>query len=93
MQSISRAVPAALVELMRVAPMSPGKVEFAWNTVVGPALRRVTTVRLDGTQLVVEAVSAQWGREVTRGVPMILPRLQNFLGRDTVTSIKVRHRS
>jgi hypothetical protein len=92
MQPISRSVPGALADLMRAAPLSSGKVEFAWSTVVGPALRRVTSVRLEGTQLIVDADSPQWGREIARGVPLILPRLQTFLGRETVTRIAVRHR-
>jgi predicted nucleic acid-binding Zn ribbon protein len=89
---ISHAMPGALAELLRGAPLSAGKVEFAWRTAVGPALQRTTAVRLEGTCLLVDATSAQWAREITRSSHMILPRLQLMLGNDVVTSITVRKR-
>ena len=76
--------------LLRGAPMSPGKVSFAWRAVVGGALERVTTVRLEGHTLIVDATSAQWAREVSRSAHLILPRVQTLLGADAVTSIQVR---
>jgi predicted nucleic acid-binding Zn ribbon protein len=90
MHSLAHLVPAALMELLRMAPLSDGKVAFAWRAVVGPALERATVVKLDGHVLIVETSSAQWSREVSRSSPMILARLQTFLGKDTVTSISVR---
>ena len=84
------ALPGAVAELLRGAPLSPGKVGFAWRTAVGPALERVTAVRLDGRTLLVETTSAQWTREVRRSTPVILPRLQTLLGRDAVEAIVVR---
>ncbi len=82
-------IPAALAALLRTTPLSDGKVEFAWRTVVGPAIERATRVKLDRGVLIVETTSAQWAREVRRSSAMILRRLQNFLGTDTVTSISV----
>lgn len=90
MQSITKAVPGAIVELLRGAPLSPGKVQFAWRAAVGPAFERVTAVRLEGQTLLVDAVSAQWAREVNRSSPMILARVQVLLGATTVTAIHVR---
>ena len=90
MRPIIHAVPGALVELLRGTPLSPGKVGFAWRAAVGPAVDRVTSVRLDGRVLVVEASGSQWAREVTRSADLILTRLQTFLGKDIVTSIIVR---
>ncbi|PYR26085.1 MAG: hypothetical protein DMF92_19205 [Acidobacteria bacterium] len=87
---IHHAVPGALVELLRGTPLSPGKVGFAWRAAVGPAVERVTSVKLAGRVLVVEASSPQWAREVTRSADVILTRLQTLLGKDTVTSITVR---
>ena len=75
---------------MRTAPLSDGKVAFAWRAVVGPALERATAVKFEGHVLIVETTSAQWSREVRRASPIILARLQRFLGEDTVTSITVR---
>src|SRR5580704_2279734 len=90
MHSLAHLVPAALMELLRTAPLSDGKVAFAWRAVVGPAIERATAVKLDGQVLIVETSSAQWSREVRRSSPMILARLQKFLGGDIVTSISVR---
>ena len=85
-------VPGALAELLSATPLSPGKVEFTWKLAVGPALQRATSVRLEGTRLLVDAAGAHWAREVTRGAPLILPRLQSLLGKETVSSIEVRSR-
>jgi len=56
---------------------------------VGPALDRVTSVRLDDHVLRVEAASPQWGRELARSSPMILEGMQSFLGRELVDTIVV----
>jgi hypothetical protein len=90
MRSITHAIPGALMELLRGAPLSDGKVTFAWNAAVGPALERVTAVKLEHGILVVEAASAQWGREIQRSSGVILSRLQSLLGKDTVKKLEVR---
>jgi len=90
MQPLNRAVPGALAELFRSAPLSPGKVECAWKAAVGPALQRATAVRLEGGRLLVDAVSTEWAHEVSRSSYMILPRLQLLLGKDAVHRIEVR---
>lgn len=71
--------------------MTQGKVDFAWSAVVGPALQRVTAVRLESGILIVDAASAQWAREVRRSAQMILKRLQDLLGTDAVREMSVRH--
>ena len=90
MRPITHAVPGALVELLRGAPLSAGKVSFAWRAAVGTVIERVTWARLDGRTLIVDAASAQWAREVSRSAGVILTRLQTLLGAETVTSISVR---
>jgi predicted nucleic acid-binding Zn ribbon protein len=90
MRRIIHAIPGALMELLRGAPLSDGKVTFAWNAAVGPALERVTTVKLERGVLIIDAASAQWSREIQRSSPVILARLQSLLGKDTVSSIIVR---
>jgi len=90
MQSITHALPGALTELLRGAPLSPGKVSFAWTAAVGAAVGRVTSVRLERDVLIVEAASAQWSREVKRSASVILPRLQTLLGKETVRKLEVR---
>jgi predicted nucleic acid-binding Zn ribbon protein len=79
------------MELLRGAPLSDGKVTFAWNAAVGPALERVTTVKLERTVLIVDAASAQWSRELERLRDVILARLQALLGKDAVSRLEIRH--
>jgi hypothetical protein len=90
MKSIAAAVPGAIADMLRSTPMSPGKVEFAWNAAVGGALQRATAVHLQDGELMVDAVSSQWAREVSRSRPMILKRLQMLLGEKAVKRITVR---
>jgi hypothetical protein len=73
-------------------PLSRGKVEFAWKAAVGPAVQRVTAVRLEGTELIVEAASADWAREVRRATPVIIGRLKTLLGPGVVSQLSVRTR-
>jgi predicted nucleic acid-binding Zn ribbon protein len=87
---LHHAVPGALLELLSATPLSDGKVAFAWRAAVGPALGRVTAVKLEGRVLIVEAASPQWAHEIQRSSGVILPRLQSLLGRDTVSSITTR---
>ena len=63
---------------------------FAWSTAVGPALERVTAVKLVQRVLIVETASPQWSREIMRSSPLILRRLQNLLGAEVIEKIEVR---
>ena len=90
MRPLSQAVPGALVELLRTTPLSDGKVTFAWGAAVGPALERVTAVKLERGVLFVETASAQWSHEILRSSPTILNRLRGFLGPDVVDRIETR---
>ena len=90
MRPLTHALPGALKELLRGTPLSDGKVTFAWNAAVGPAIERVTAVKLERKVLLVETASAQWSREVMRSSPVILKRLQSLLGADTVERIEIR---
>lgn len=90
---LTSALPGALAELLRGAPLSAGKVSFAWRAAVGPAVERETSVRLEGGTLLVDAASAQWAREVRRSSSIILNRLKTLLGNDAVSEIRVRERT
>ena len=90
MRPIAHVVPAALVELLRTAPLSEGKVGFAWRTVVGPAIERATAVKLEGDVLVVEPASAPWASAIRRSSATIIRRLESLLGVDVVKSISLR---
>src|SRR5262245_21093557 len=89
---ISQAVPGALIDLLQTTPLSNGKVEFAWKAAVGPAMERATYVKLEGTELLVDAATVQWGREIARSSRVILSRLQGLLGEEAVTKITVRRK-
>ena len=89
MRPLTHAMPGALIELLRGSPLSDGKVTFAWTAAVGPAIERVTHVKLERRILLVETASAQWSREVMRSSPMILKRLQSLLGAETIDRIEV----
>lgn len=90
MQPLAQFVPRALAELVRPAPLSPGKVEFAWRTSVGPGMARASEVRLEGDTLLVEAQTAQWAAAIMRATPVILPRVQALLGAEQVRHIRLR---
>jgi hypothetical protein len=90
MNPLGSVVPGAIIALLRDTPLSAGKVTFAWSAAVGPALQRATSVQLDAGVLFVDAASPEWAREVTRSTYMILRRLQQLLGEQTVTQIVVR---
>ncbi len=90
MQPLAQAMPHALAALLRGSPVSAGKVECAWKVAVGPAMERVTRVRLEGTLLLVESRSPYWGDEVTRAAHVILARMQTLLGEGVVREIFVR---
>ena len=85
-----RIIPAVLSEVVRKAPLCPEKVEFAWRAAVGPAVERVTSVRLDDKGVLhVTAADAHWAREVKRSTKLILARLANLLGDDVVKKLRV----
>lgn len=79
-----------LAEVLRDSPNSPGKVDFAWKAAVGAAVGRVTSVRLEGTMLIVEGATPAWTREMNRSSYIILTRMQTLLGREAVTEIIIR---
>jgi hypothetical protein len=90
MRPLHDGLPGALVELLRGSPLSDGKVTFAWKAAVGPAIERVTNVKLERKVLLVETASAQWSQEVMRSSPVIVKRLQALLGADAIERIEVR---
>jgi hypothetical protein len=90
MRPLQHAVPGAIAEILRAAPLSDGKVGFAWRAAVGPALERVTAVKLEGRVLLVDTAGVLWSREIERSSPMILTRLQALLGAGAVDKIEVR---
>ena len=65
MRPLSHAVPGALAEIAaRRAAVATARSRFAWRAAVGPALERVTAVKLEERVLLVETAGAQWSREI-----------------------------
>jgi predicted nucleic acid-binding Zn ribbon protein len=60
--------------------MSAGKITFAWQLAVGPALARATSVTYRDGVLSVRSGDARWIREVERSRGILLERLQSLLG-------------
>jgi hypothetical protein len=85
MEPVQSLMSSAVARLVRPAPLSGEKVAFAWRAAVGPAVSRVTRVRLAASG-VFEAVvdDDRFGDELARSIPIVLNRLQELLGPDTV---------
>jgi hypothetical protein len=82
-------IPRVLAQIIRPAPLCQEKVEFAWRAAVGPAVARVSTVRLtDGGVLIVTVANEHWRREVERSIGLIRSRLEALLGRDVFTRVE-----
>jgi Dna[CI] antecedent, DciA len=92
MLPLNQAMPGAIGALLRAAPLSPGKVTFAWRTAVGAGIDRVTAVHLEQPVLIVDAEGPQWSREIKRSSTIILARLEALLGPGIVERIEVRVR-
>jgi hypothetical protein len=87
MRPIQNVAGSVLADLIRRQPSSPERTAFAWQIAVGPALGRVTTVRLDDGVLHVSAADPRWLKEIDRARVAILQRLQPLLGPATVRTI------
>lgn len=81
-------MPAALADLLRRAPMSDDKLQFAWRQAVGPAVERVSSIRLDGRVLHVRVDDQRWRKEIQRSEELIRGRLATLLG-DAVRKLVV----
>jgi len=91
MDTIQSVVPRALVELLRIGPLSQGKLELAWRVAVGDALSRVSAVRLQSDGSVeVQPADQRWHKELQRSASMILTRLNALLGPQAVTRLVVK---
>lgn len=73
-------VAETVAALLARQPWTPGKIAFAWQLAVGPALARVTIVEYDGGVVRVASRDRRWMREIERSRAMILDRLRSLLG-------------
>lgn len=85
----SAVLPGVVAEVIRKAPLTPEKVAMAWRLSVGPAVDKATTVRLDEASVLhVDAESPAWASAVRKSRSLILDRLHQLLGDDTVQQIR-----
>ena len=84
-------MPAVVAEIIRKAPMCDEKVTLAWRLAVGPAIAKVTTVRLvpDGT-LHVKADTKAWVDAVRKSTSLIHLRMGDLLGENLVKRLEFR---
>jgi hypothetical protein len=83
-------MPGAVARLVRPAPLSPEKVLFAWRAAVGPAVSRVTRVRLAAHgALDVVVDDDRFSDQLARSAPLVLSRLQDLLGADAVGRLEL----
>jgi hypothetical protein len=87
---VQRIMPAALASVLRLAPLTPEKVAFAWRTAVGAAVDRASGVELRGNTLVVVVKTDGWRHEIARSLPLIRQRLNFVLGDNVVARIDLQ---
>lgn len=82
-------IPQVLAEVLSKAPLTPEKISFAWRSAVGPAVGRVSTVRLgDGGVLLITVTEPHWGPAIHKSSRLILDRLATLLGPDVVIRLE-----
>jgi hypothetical protein len=83
-------MPAVVADVIRKAPLTDEKVAFAWRLAVGPAVGKVTTVRLasNGT-LYVKADAPAWNDAIAKSLGLIRSRLAHYLGETAITKIDI----
>jgi predicted nucleic acid-binding Zn ribbon protein len=88
MHRVGPLLSTVLPALLARAPLTAEKVDFAWRTVAGEAIARVTRVELRDGVLRVSSDDPRWLDEVKRARTSLLPRLASLLGEGTVRIIK-----
>lgn len=90
MDQARQVLPTALAQAVRLAPLTPEKIDFAWRAAGGAPIARVTAVALgDGGVLTVKSADAHWAKEVHRLRHALVRSLETWLGAGVVTTIEV----
>jgi predicted nucleic acid-binding Zn ribbon protein len=89
MLPIQQLTSSVLGEIIRRQPPSDARTTFAWQIAVGAALARATVVRLVDGVLTVSTSDLRWVTEVEAARDIVLRRLQQLLGPDAVTKIRI----
>ena len=88
---LQEVVSPALARLLAGAPLSAGKLRFAWRLAVGAAIDRMTTPTLcDGGRVEVSVADDRWQAELRRTLPLIRGRLDALLGTGVITNVVVQ---
>lgn len=81
----------AIARLLADAPVTPGKVRFAWRLAVGPAIDRISTASFsEDRRLAVSVPDESWRREIRRALPVIHERLAALLGPGVIETIVIK---
>jgi predicted nucleic acid-binding Zn ribbon protein len=89
MLPIQQLASSVLGEIIRRQPPSDARTTFAWQIAVGAALARATVVRLVDGVLTVSTSDLRWVTELEAARDIVLRRLQQLLGPDAVTKIRI----
>jgi predicted nucleic acid-binding Zn ribbon protein len=89
MQPLQSFAAGVLADVIRRQPASPARTAFAWTVAAGPAMARAATVEARDGVLFVTPKDPRWSREITRASDTLLHRVQELLGSDAVTAIKL----
>jgi predicted nucleic acid-binding Zn ribbon protein len=93
MDHARQVLPTALAQAVRLAPLTPEKVEFAWRAAGGPAIAKATRVSLDDSGLLtVQTGDARWATEIHRLRHDLIRSLATWLGAGVVTRLDVAGR-
>jgi hypothetical protein len=92
MQPFQSFAAGVLASVIRRQPPSPARTAFAWTVAAGPAMARAATGEARDGVLVITAKDARWTREIARACDVILPRVQQLLGPDAISSITICER-
>lgn len=86
---VQSSIPRVLAEVLQKAPLTPEKVSFAWRAAVGPAIGRVSSVRLGANGVLqVTVTEPHWGPAIVKLSGLILQRLSSLLGPGIVTRLE-----
>jgi hypothetical protein len=89
MERVQQVAPALLAQILRRQPPSDARTAFAWQVVVGTAVARATTVRLEKGRLTVTASDPRWITEIELVREPVLHRMQHLLGPESIRTISL----
>lgn len=89
MERLDRTAVDVIKAALERQPLTEAKVAFAWAIAAGPALARAASVTWTNNCITATAKSEAWQRELERARPVIIQRLRQLLGNDTVKEARI----